>query len=419
MPVRRIVAGRNFVMRRDWFSTLSAALCVAASLTYPAVASPVGSPNTAAASKSETSWTDSLKFDSLKFWKKDEPATTTPWAATANRAEAAKPTDTISPWRHPIQYFSAAMSETPVADAIRKDKATLAAAQPKDNISLGTPISPATPQFFIALAQASERQGNIVQARAQIQQGMNKWPKDVEILRAAARMEDRQNQLQVAETLYRRACTADPQNAGAINDLGLCLARQGQFDQSVQSFEQAIQLQPDKALYRNNAATVLVQMRQDQRALAHLSAVHGPAVANYNIGKLLVDRGRPHESIIYFQTAAQLDPTMEAAHLAIAQIQGVPVQGPTSTPQFAERVIMPQPATTPTTGPQFAPQQPVEEPVFPTTARAPAIGTSSYVPPTNYYPTTTAPSTPLYQTATSPRYLPPVQAAAPNGTVVR
>lgn len=409
-------------MRRDWFSTLSAALCVAASFTHPATASPVGTPNTAAASKSETSWTDSLKVDSLKFWKKDEPATTTPWAATANRAEAAKPTDEISAWRHPIQYFSAAMSETPVAESIRKDKATLDAARPHDNISLGTPISPATPQYYITLAQASERQGQIVQARAQIQQGMAKWPKDVEILRAAARMEDRQNQLQVAENLYRRACTANPQHAGAINDLGLCLARQGKFDQSVQSFEQAIQLQPDKPLYRNNAATVLVQMRQDQRALAHLAAVHGPGVANYNLGKLLVDRGRPHESIIYFQAAAELDPTMEAAHTAIAQLQGVPmqgmsVQGPTTTPQFAERVIMPQPATAPTTGPQFAPQQSVEEPVFPTTARAPAIGTSSYLPPTNDYPTTAAPSTPIYQTATSPRYLPPVQTVAPNGTV--
>jgi TPR repeat protein len=235
-------------------------------------------------------------------------------------------------------------------------------------------------------------------------------------------MEDRQNQLQVAENLYRRACTANPQHAGAINDLGLCLARQNKFEQSVQLFEQAIQLQPDKALYRNNAATVLVQMRQDQRALAHLAAVHGPAVANYNLGKLLVDRGRPHESIIYFQSAAELDPTMEAAHMAIAQLQGVPMQGPTTTPQFAERVIVPQPAAPPSYGPQLVPQQQVEEPVFPTTARAPAIGTSSYIPPTNYYPTTAAPatpapSTPIYQTATSPRYLPPVQTVAPNGTV--
>jgi tetratricopeptide (TPR) repeat protein len=411
-------------MRRNWFTTLSATLCVAASLTQPAAASPAGTPNTAAASKSDSSWTDSLKFDSLKFWKKDEPAATTPWAATANRPEAVRPTDAISPWRHPIQYFSAAMSETPVAESIRRDKATLDAAKPQDSIALGTPISPATPQYYIALAQASERQGQIVQARAQIQQGLAKWPKDIEILRAAARMEDRQNQLPVAENLYRRACTANPQHAGTINDLGLCLARQGKFEQSVQLFEQAIQLQPDKALYRNNAATVLVQIRQDQRALAHLSAVHGSAVANYNLGKLLVDRGRPHESIIYFQSAAELDPSMEAAHMAIAQLQGVPMQGPMGTPQFAERVIVPQPATTPSYGPQLAPQQPVEEPVFPTTARAPAIGTSSYIPPTNYYPTTAAPatpapSTPIYQTATSPRYLPPVQTTAPNGTVIR
>src|SRR5262249_53721095 len=157
-------------------------------------------------------------------------------------------------------------------------------------------------QAMIAFAQLSEQQGNIELARSQFRQALAKWPNDVEVLRATARLEDRQGQLAVAESLYQRAVTAKPQHAGADNDLGLCLAREGKLDQSVQAIEQAVYLQPDKSLYRNNAATVLVELRQDQRALAHLSAVHGAAASNYNLGQLLVSRGRSQEAAPFFQT---------------------------------------------------------------------------------------------------------------------
>src|SRR6185295_3022232 len=106
--------------------------------------------------------------------------------------------------------------------------------------------------------------------------------------RACAQLEDRQGNLPVAEGLYQQAVAANPQNAAALNDLGLCLAREGKLEASLQQIEQAIQLQPDKTLFRNNAATVLVEMRQDQRALAHLAVVHNQADANYNLGQLLV-----------------------------------------------------------------------------------------------------------------------------------
>jgi tetratricopeptide (TPR) repeat protein len=293
-----------------------------------------------------------------------------------------------------------------------------ASTQQVDDLSLDVPVGPPTPQLHIAVAQLAERKGNLEHARAQLQEGIAKFPRDVELLRAAARMEDRQGNLQLAESLYQKAVTTDPQNAGALNDLGLCLARQGKLEQSAQAIEQAINLQPDKALYRNNAATVLVEMHQDQRALAHLSAVHGQAESSFNLGQLLADRGRPHEAVAYYQRALALDPSMQQAQTAIAQLNG----GAMTQSQYAvEPQTQPQ-GIAPNYGPQLNPQQPVAEPQFPATARGPAYGASSYVPPTNYYPSTPLPSytppAPVYQTATAPRYLPPVQAAAP-GTMVR
>ena len=396
-------------MRRTWLTTIAASLCVAATSTVPATASPVGmalSPQPAAAS-STSSWTDKLKF-----WESSTPTRVAQRPALTPAAP--KPTDTISPWRHPFGYLSAAVSETPVAVALHRDKTEHAAASIPDKLSLETPTGPATPQFCLAMAQMAERQGNVDQARAHLKQALAKWPRDVELLRATARLEDRQGQLAVAEALYRRAVRVDSQHPGALNDLGLCLARQGKYHESVEALELAIRLQPDKALYRNNAATVLVEMHQDQRALAHLAAVHGPAEANYNLGQLLVNRGRPHEAIVYFQRAVELDPNMQPAQEAIAQLCGT---SPATTP-FAIDPVVRQPSPAPATGPELEPQQPVGEPAFPATARGPAFGTSTYLPPTRYYPQAVAPATPVYQTATAPRYLPPVQPTTP-GAVVR
>ncbi len=400
-------------MRPTWLFTTIAALGLVMTASDTVAAGPVAMTRGVrpVASTTAGSWTDKLKF-----WKKDAQA------SSRVTAVPAKPTEEISPWRHPITYFSAVVSESPVAAAIKGDKTTEQAA---DSIGLNTPTGPATPQFYIAVAQMAEQQGNADEARGQLQKGLAKWPTDVALLRAAARLEDRQGKLPLAETLYRRAVAANPQDAGALNDLGLCLARQGKLEQSVQSIEQAINIQPTKALYRNNAATVLVEMHQDQRALAHLSAVHGPAESNYNLGQLLVDRNRPHEAIAFFQRALELDPTMQQAQLAIAQLNGMP----TIPSQYAVEPVTPQQEIAPAYGPQFAPQQQVAEPTIPATARGPAFGTSSYipatnyVPPTNYYPSSplpqyAAPQTPVYQTATAPRYLPPVR-QVPPGTMVR
>jgi tetratricopeptide (TPR) repeat protein len=241
-------------------------------------------------------------------------------------AIAPKPAEKSSALTKPFKYLGTAMTDNPVADKLgfgKDDTKGKQLSTPKiDSLSLDTPTGPPTPALFISMAEMSERQQNVPQARKHLQEALSKWPGDVDVLRAAARMEDRQGNLPLAESLYRQAVTANPQHAGAHNDLGLCMARQGKLELSVQEIEQAIHLQPKKALYRNNVATVLVEMQQDQKALAHLAAVHGPAEANYNLGQLLVQRGRTQEALGYFQSALAQNPSMTHAQTAIAKLQG-------------------------------------------------------------------------------------------------
>jgi tetratricopeptide (TPR) repeat protein len=350
----------------------------------------------------------------LSFWKRSSAKQT---GLTVPRAVGqTSASEDISPLRHPIKYVAAAVSDMPRPSLWKKDQPAVKAnktAKP-DPISLDTPAGPPTPLLYISMAQLSERQGDVGQARLHYQTALKKWPGQVDVLRAAARMEDRLGGLQLAENLYQQAVTANPQHAGAHNDLGMCLARQGKLEASLQQIEQAVRLEPTNQRYHNNAAVVLVEMRRDQQALGHLSAVHGPAPANYNMGQLLVERGRTMEAAGYFAAALEIDPTMQAAHAALANLQGAAVGEVPTVATDPGLPVVPQ-SMTPGIGPQPS-QQTVPQQAspagpqlgYPATARNPGWGTTGYAPPTYYAPTGPYPTTGAPRVSQMPsQYSPP------------
>ncbi|HEX6961366.1 MAG TPA: tetratricopeptide repeat protein, partial [Lacipirellula sp.] len=198
--------------------------------------------------------------------------------------------------------------------------------------------SQATPELYVGLAQMSERSGNIPQARDLYQKAVAKDPKHLDALLGAARMEDREGRLDVALMLYQRAATYHPRNATALNDLALCHARRGELPIARHVLEQTVQLEPSKPLYRNNLAKVLVELNSLQPAMEHLSAVHAPAAANYNMAVLLSERGRNDEATQFLSQALAIDPQMEAARLMLAQYSSP------STPSTLGQHYVAQPA---------------------------------------------------------------------------
>ncbi len=362
-------------MHKAWLQAFTASVCVVGLSATAVFADPASMAMSRRSSDPATS-------GSLWPWSSSTASTAAPAAPVpAVQPTTAWPSAAISPWKHPIAYFEASVSEMPTG---WKSKSAAHPVVPStqqkyDPLSLSVPTGPPTPEFFIFAAQMCERQGDIPQARQNLQRALSMWPGNGDVLRAAARMEDRQGNLPLAESLYQQAVAANPQNGAALNDLGLCLAREGKLEPSLQVIEQAVQQQPDKALYRNNAATVLVEMRQDQRALAHLAAVHNPADAEYNLGHLLVERGRPADAVAHFQAALQQNPNMQSARDAIAklgpQVNAAPQMAalPAAAPQSALQVgpiIAPQQQAGPA-GPQFA---------YPATARTPLSAPSNAVP---------------------------------------
>jgi tetratricopeptide (TPR) repeat protein len=346
----------------DW-KKIAAAICAAGVTASSVFAGPAG-----------------MTIASRPEYKSSSRATASSSAITPIGAQG--PGEKLSPLRHPVKYMAGIVPDMPKSWKWGGNKMAAAVAPKNDALSLDKPAGPPSPPLMISMAQMCESQGDALGARRHYQQALSMWPGNVDVLRAAARMEDRQGQFQLAVTLYEQAVAANPQHAGAVNDLGLCRARQGRLDESIQLVEQAIQLQPGKPLYRNNAATILVMMHQDQRALAHLAGVHGPAEASFNLGQLLVQRGRSVDAAPYFQAAIEQNPSMQSAHEALARLQGREV------PMSAPAVGLVDPAASPV-GPSVVPQQgPYVGPQlgYPATASSPEVGTSSHIPPAYYAP---------------------------------
>ena len=73
-------------------------------------------------------------------------------------------------------------------------------------------------------------------------------------------------------------------------------------------------------MYRNNLATVLLEAGRADDAVAVLTESHGPAVAHYNVGYLLNQRGDSAEALQHFQEALEIDPNFGAARAMFEKV---------------------------------------------------------------------------------------------------
>ena len=199
------------------------------------------------------------------------------------------------------------------------------AARPQlDPISLGYEGGPPNAQLFISMAEVNDNGGNVDQARRMYLKALEVEPGNLTALLGLARMEDRLGRLDEAVRVYQGALASHPQDTTALNDLALCYARQGRLQPSLALLERATALQPGKQLYRNNVAKVLVEMNRLDDAITQLAAVYPPAVAHYNLGVMLNQRGRTQEAVHCLSIATQIDPQMQPARTLLAQLSQTP-----------------------------------------------------------------------------------------------
>ena len=197
-----------------------------------------------------------------------------------------------------------------------------------DPVSLSHDPGPLKANLFVKSAAHFEGQGNATAAFEQYEKALAIDATNKPALVGLGRLLHRQGQMQESIQTYQRALAAYPQDAVVLNDLGLCYARMKDYDQAISSMQMALNAKPDSQLYRNNLAAVFVEAGRPDEAVAALAEVHGPAIANYNVGYLLNQRKRPAEARGYFARALSFDPNMEQARTMLAKTDASPHQNP-------------------------------------------------------------------------------------------
>ncbi len=232
-----------------------------------------------------------------------------------------------------------------IGSAVKKASASVTGAltlKPKvdkadDPVALDNMPDKINVDVYYQAGRLAESSGNIDMAAKQYKQALSEDKNHIPSLISLARLYDRQDKYSQAETLYRRAIAVDPDSAMAHNDLGLCLARHDQADESLAELRKAVSLEPKRKLYRNNLATVLVEMGRNDEAWKELSSVHPKAVAHYNLGYLLYQKGDQAEARQRFRLAIEADRSLSVAADMLAQL-GDESPAASSLPAPADKV---------------------------------------------------------------------------------
>ena len=209
-----------------------------------------------------------------------------------------------------------------------------------DPISLSTKPTP-SPELYLSIAQIAEESGRFDEAQRRYEEALALAPERLDTLLRHARFKDRRGRLSEATGIYQQAARLHPTEPSVFNDLGLCFARRNMLPQSLSSLDRAIQLRPEERLYRNNMATILVEIGNVDAAYDHLKAVHTEAVAFYNLGFLMQKKGDSRGAAVLFSKALAKNPSFVEAKIWLDRLSG---QAPAAT---EDRRASPLQATVP------------------------------------------------------------------------
>lgn len=230
----------------------------------------------------------------------------------------------------------------------KKEKKERSPLDENDPLALANKPKHIDAEFYVSLARLQEQAGAYDASIDQYQNALKEDKKHLPAMMGLAHIYERQREPAKAIAMYERAAKSHPQDAGLLNDMGLCYRQAGRLDDAIAAQQRAVALQPGRKLYRNNLATSLVRAGRAPEALDQLLTVHKPPTAHYNIGYLLTEVGDQRSALFHFQKALEFDPDFAPARQWLA----------TLTPQ------VPQP-----TGPQPGIGQPAPPPQM---AAAPA-----------------------------------------------
>ena len=128
----------------------------------------------------------------------------------------------------------------------------------------------------------------------------------------------KKNNFQIAENLYKEILKTNPNHFKSIFYLGTLLAQTKKFNLAKLLLHKAIQIQPNYAIAHNNLGNVLKELEEHQKAISsYEKAIQinpNYADAHYNFGVALQKLGQYQKAISSYEKAIQIQPNYTMAY---------------------------------------------------------------------------------------------------------
>jgi len=123
---------------------------------------------------------------------------------------------------------------------------------------------------------------------------------------------------------YHRALQLNPKCVDAYNNLGLSLAHTGRFDEAIDNYHQALRLKSDYVKAYNNMGLAFAAQNKNNEAVAQyqqaLQLKPDYAIAHFNLAIVLSTISQIEEAMIHYRQAFQLMPDFAEAHNNLAEL---------------------------------------------------------------------------------------------------
>jgi len=189
-------------------------------------------------------------------------------------------------------------------------------------------IAPLNDQTRFSLAMAYLRLNRQDWGRDELQRLSRGDPQNPLYLYWLARLDYDARAYTTAISKLQRVIELDPNMMRAYNSLGLCFDSSGRFDEAIQSFTHAIELnrrqkQPSAWPPLNLAVSLISLNRFGEADLRlHQALSYNPEFpqAHYQLGRVLEKEGKLEGAIAPLQRAIELDPSYPEPHYTLGRI---------------------------------------------------------------------------------------------------
>jgi len=160
--------------------------------------------------------------------------------------------------------------------------------QAKEKLALAIEFHPSRVEPYRPLAMVNFNLGDTTQAEAVLEDALNKFPKDENLLLSTGEIYDLTGQHDKAEELYKRVLHIDPSNSSAYQRLGIMESNRENWAAAKEYYAKAIETDP------NNTDLA------------------------YNIGVSLYNQSKFEEAIPYFKKSLEFEPDNEVIYTILA-----------------------------------------------------------------------------------------------------